>query len=66
MFDKVFRITHHEPTEVTAFRRITLSSGDVLEITAEHLVHIGMSMGPGVTTVSQLECPSSACHWQAL
>jgi len=41
MFDKVFRITHHEPTEVTAFRRITLSSGDVLEITAEHLLHVG-------------------------
>lgn len=41
MYDKVFRITHHEPTEVTAFRRITTSSGDVLEITAEHLLHIG-------------------------
>jgi hypothetical protein len=40
-YDKVFRITHYEPNEVTSFRRITTSSGDVLEITAEHLLHIG-------------------------
>ena len=41
VFDKVFRITHHEPMAVTAFRRITTSSGDVLEITEEHLLHVG-------------------------
>jgi hypothetical protein len=40
-FDKVFRITHHEPTEVMDFVRITTSSGDVLELTATHTVHVG-------------------------
>jgi hypothetical protein len=60
MFDKVFRITHHEPTEVTAFRRITLSSGDVLEITAEHLLHVGESPDPPTHTHSNLNC---TFHW---
>ena len=40
-FDKVFRITHHEPTETMDFVRIGTSDGNVMEVTATHTVHAG-------------------------
>ncbi len=40
-YDKVFRITHYEPNEINMFQRITTSSGDILELTGEHLIHVG-------------------------
>jgi hypothetical protein len=47
-FDKVFRITHYEPTEVMDFVRISTSSGHVMEVTGTHMVHTGTSQGPGL------------------
>ncbi len=43
VYDKVFRITHHEPSEVMDFVRITTSSGEVLEVSPTHTVHVGRS-----------------------
>jgi hypothetical protein len=74
-FDKVFRITHHEPTETMEFVHITTSSGDVLEVSGTHTVHVGecdrQREGGGVATTcttapqpsgSQGPCLGPGCH----
>lgn len=46
-YDKVFRITHHEPTETMEFVRIGTSTGHVLEVTGTHRVHVGSCCAQG-------------------
>jgi len=40
-FDKVFRITHHTEDEIKSFVQLTMSTGQVLELTDSHLLHVG-------------------------
>jgi len=47
VYDKVFRITHHEPSEVMDFVRITTSSGEVLEVSPTHTVHVDTCCAAG-------------------
>jgi hypothetical protein len=54
-YDKVFRITHHEPEETMDFVRIGTSDGNVVEMTATHTVHTGKtSLCPLTPTLSPL------------
>jgi len=40
-YDKVFRITHYDLTSRTEFVRITTTTGETLELSAEHMLHAG-------------------------
>ena len=38
---QVFRITHHTEDEIKSFVQLTMSTGQVLELTDSHLLHVG-------------------------